>query len=288
MKNSDWGILKVLHDTSSITKAATKLYLSQPFLTKRIQSIEEEFEVKIVKRTNTGVIFTKEGELLAEKASAYLKFYDELRQRLTAMKPSKQTIIKIGSSYTFSQSVLPDILVQYNQLNSQTQFKVVNEPSDQLFKKALNREVDVAFIRGDYTGNIVQKKISESNCFLVSRQAVSMSTIEKMIFIDYKMSRQTRQIINNWFEGHFQRKLPIGITAGYIDSAQQLVAKGVGFTCCFLPEDFKNNSHLVLTPMEDTKGRKIKRNTWFVYQPNKNEEINSFIDYINKQVINEK
>lgn len=54
MNERDWHILKVLHEHRNITKTAQSLYISQPSLTKRIQQIEKEFNLKIVERGTRG------------------------------------------------------------------------------------------------------------------------------------------------------------------------------------------------------------------------------------------
>ncbi|MFR5244792.1 MAG: LysR family transcriptional regulator [Clostridium sp.] len=52
MKNIDWKILKVLYEKRSITKAAESLFMTQSALTKRLQSIENEWGRRIVEWTS--------------------------------------------------------------------------------------------------------------------------------------------------------------------------------------------------------------------------------------------
>ena len=52
MKDIDWKILAVLAEKRSITKAADALYMTQSALTKRLKSIEAEWNVEIVKRSS--------------------------------------------------------------------------------------------------------------------------------------------------------------------------------------------------------------------------------------------
>lgn len=82
MKDIDWKILAVLAEKRSITKAADSLYMTQSALTKRLKSIESEWNVEIVKRSSQGVTFTEEGRYLVKKANIILDFLQEIRDHL--------------------------------------------------------------------------------------------------------------------------------------------------------------------------------------------------------------
>src|SRR5689334_23302202 len=99
MKDSDWQILYELYKTPNMTKVANLLYISQPSLSKRLQSMEEEFHVEIVKRTTKGLEFTKQGELLAKKAQEYMIFLQQLKKELLEFQEENMKIIVLGASY---------------------------------------------------------------------------------------------------------------------------------------------------------------------------------------------
>ena len=82
MKDTDWEILYELYKNPNMTKVANLLYITQPSLTKRLQHMEEEFQVTIVNRTTKGLEFTKEGEYLAQQAKKYLDFINQTRNVL--------------------------------------------------------------------------------------------------------------------------------------------------------------------------------------------------------------
>ena len=86
MKDSDWEILYELYKNPNMTKVANLLYITQPSLTKRLQHMEEEFQVTIVNRTPKGLEFTPEGEYLGEQARQYLDFMKKTKAKLEEMK----------------------------------------------------------------------------------------------------------------------------------------------------------------------------------------------------------
>ena len=64
--------------SKSISKAAEKLYVSQPFLSKAIRELELDIGIEIFNRTSRGVVPTKRGELFLARAKEILADVDEL------------------------------------------------------------------------------------------------------------------------------------------------------------------------------------------------------------------
>ncbi|MCD8053600.1 MAG: LysR family transcriptional regulator [Lachnospiraceae bacterium] len=290
MKDSDWNILYELHKNPNMTKVAALLYTTQPALTKRIHAMEEEFQVKILLRTPKGLSFTPEGDCLAERAGMYLQFMEETRQELSALRTSKQTVITIGSSYTFSKYTLTDLLLKYRNQQPQVTFQVINEPSNLLFRRVLDGTVDVGFVRGDYEGAVYQKRIAQNQAFLVTRELIDLDNLPSMQRIGYSTNEQTRHLFADWWQDRFGTDIPKEMSVGYIDFAWQVIHRGDGYTCCFLPHGFENELHLVLTPMTYRDGTPVTRNTWFVYPRSKqlDNELLDFIYFIEKEMDDER
>ena len=55
MDEKDWLLLATLARSKSITRAAESIYISQPAVTKRVKLLENEFQVKILIRSNEGM-----------------------------------------------------------------------------------------------------------------------------------------------------------------------------------------------------------------------------------------
>lgn len=281
MKDSDWQILYELYKTPNMTKVANLLYISQPSLSKRLQSMEEEFHVEIVKRTAKGLEFTRQGEFLAKKAQEYMIFLQQLKKELLEFQEENMKIIVLGASYTYSKFILTELLYEYTKVHPDVQFELQNDQSNLVFHKACDGEVDIAFIHGDYEGGVIQKKVSECQAYILSKDHLEISDLLKLPRIAYKTNDRTREILDDWWNQTFHVPVPGGMSAGYIDVSWQLASKGLGYVCCFLPEGFVNSYHLTLTPIYYPNGEPVLRNTWFVYKEEKNsKEVQEFIKYI--------
>ena len=62
MDEKDYELLLDLNETKNITKTASRLYMTQPAITKRIQKMEEELSCQLFLRSKKGVILTHSGE----------------------------------------------------------------------------------------------------------------------------------------------------------------------------------------------------------------------------------
>ena len=62
MDEKDYELLLDLSETKNITKTASRLYMTQPAITKRIQKMEEELNCQLFLRSKKGVILTPSGE----------------------------------------------------------------------------------------------------------------------------------------------------------------------------------------------------------------------------------
>ena len=72
MDQRDCTILQYLSEDLNLTKAAERLYMTQPALTYRIQQIEKEFNTRLIVKTGKGIRFTPEGERVVKFARKML------------------------------------------------------------------------------------------------------------------------------------------------------------------------------------------------------------------------
>ena len=286
MKDSDWEILYELYKNPNMTKVANLLYMTQPSLTKRLQHMESEFQVTIVNRTPKGLEFTEEGEYLGKQAEKYLDFLKETKDRIKEYQKNSEGIITIGSSYTYSKYTLTDLLVKYRQKHPNVEFNIINEQSNILFRKMLEDAIDVGFIRGDYEGAVNKTLIGKNEAYLVTKDPVSIEDLPGMQRIGYKTNDRTKELLDGWWKDQFRTEAPGSMVVGYIDVSWQLIHKGLGYTICFLPDNFENTYDLCLTPLKYKDGTSVIRNTWFIYSKNKriSKVLEEFIHYIESEI----
>jgi DNA-binding transcriptional LysR family regulator len=99
-------------DLGSVSRAARLLRVTQPALSKRIQSLEAVAGVKLLDRTPQGVELTEGGRRLYEEARKLLAQSDVITDLLGGLESGERPV-RVAVSHTIAEYVLPAKLVEY-------------------------------------------------------------------------------------------------------------------------------------------------------------------------------
>lgn len=148
MDNIDWLLMKLLHEKKSLNKTAESLYMTQSAVSKRLQRIEAEWDIKVVKRTSKGVIFTPSGDALAHLSLTVLEGMDALRKRFRLQRCHKkgrgQQLLRFGITNSFARLNLSDLVSAYSKACDELSVHPILGSWDSNIKKLNEGSVDVA------------------------------------------------------------------------------------------------------------------------------------------------
>ncbi len=99
--------------TGSITQAAKRLFISQPSLTNAIKELESEMHITIFRRTNKGVIVSREGETFLSYARQVLDQADLLEKRYMNDKHQSLHFSVSCQHYSFAVNAFVDVIRQF-------------------------------------------------------------------------------------------------------------------------------------------------------------------------------
>ena len=127
----------------SITRAAGKLFISQPSLTLSIQSLEKELGVTLFDRSRGEVTLTYAGSLFYEWAVSTLQSHHQLHLKLNDISQKTRHLIRIGISPHRSSIILPDILEHFYGEFPNSEIHIEEKPTFVLKKLLENKELDL-------------------------------------------------------------------------------------------------------------------------------------------------
>lgn len=144
--------LKVFFEVAtrlSFTKAANHLYISQPAVTKRIQELEQQLDVRLFKRVGNQVALTEDGELVFLYVQRILHLYEKLNVELSTGRHNG--IVRLGASTTVAQTVIPKLLALFKKTYPDIDIRFSQGDSDYIRQTVLSEAIDIGIIEGgDY------------------------------------------------------------------------------------------------------------------------------------------
>lgn len=136
-----------LAEELSFTRAAQRLHISQPPLSKQIALLEEELSVRLFDRSSRHVELTDAGRVYLYEVKAILARLNRAKARARAIEEGMEGAIEIGLSGSHFLGPMPQLIAYCNHEAPNINL-VLNEmrPSDQL-QALLDRTIDVSISR---------------------------------------------------------------------------------------------------------------------------------------------
>ena len=100
----------------SFTKAAEKLRLAQPSLSRQVRNLEDEIGVPLFDRSNNRVVLTEEGRLFLFDSRKLLATSVEMVATVQRMKRGESTHLNIGYMANIHYGLLPATLGAFRKL----------------------------------------------------------------------------------------------------------------------------------------------------------------------------
>src|SRR3977135_2012240 len=102
-----------LVDHGGVARAAARLHLSQPALSRQIQALEAELGVPLFDRIGRRVQLTSEGEERLRCGRRLRAEADSLGERARSLKTGETGILRVGATPQVIENLLAGFLTQY-------------------------------------------------------------------------------------------------------------------------------------------------------------------------------
>jgi DNA-binding transcriptional LysR family regulator len=149
-------------------KAAEKLFISQPGLSRQIKVLEEELGIVLFERHNRKVVLTKVGEYLKEEFSIQLKTLSKTLDNAKLLEDGKKGALKIGYVGSAMQDIIPNLLLKFEKNNPDILFNLKEIDNNKQIEDLLSFSLDIGFVRLErIPRNLEAKIILKENFCLV-------------------------------------------------------------------------------------------------------------------------
>jgi DNA-binding transcriptional LysR family regulator len=133
-------------EEENVTRAAARLNVSQPPLSRQIHDLESELGLALFERTPKSIRLTEEGRVFLAEARAVLERADEAVRTVRSVADRKHGALHIGYAPTPSAGILPAVLRAFQEEAPDVAVKLHDLASEELLAGLRERKLHAAFM----------------------------------------------------------------------------------------------------------------------------------------------
>ncbi len=136
-------------DLEHITHASEELNLTQPAVTKIIQSLEHETQIELVERQGRRIVLTDAGRVLQRYARQIFALEREVEDTLALLRDVDLGEVAIAANTTAGVYLLPPIIARFRTRYPQVSLNITILNSREIIEGTLDWTLDFGLVEGD-------------------------------------------------------------------------------------------------------------------------------------------
>lgn len=280
-------MLVVLSEEMNMRKASERLFVSQPALSQRLQSIEKSWGFQLFIRSQKGLTLTPAGEKVISFAREVVFNEDKVKEEILELEGEVHGTLKLAVASIIGQNWLPKVLKTYVRKYPHAKISLITGWSSEILRSMYEDHVHIGIIRGNPEWKGMKEHLLTDTLYLVDTE---ISQIEDVLhterpFIQFKSDSTYYQEIQDWWHNQFQTSPKRTIVVDQIETCKQMAFNGIGYAILpsvTLKEDEQN---IFKIPLLDENGKPIERDTWLLGIESSFElkQVKAFLDIVKEQ-----
>lgn len=223
-------------EQKSFSKAAEKLFVSQPSISIQVRNLENELGIRLVHRSSKYVQLTPAGEILFPRAKKILQLYDEAQQEIERLQNVVTGNLHIGASFTIGEYILPRLTAEFVSQYPNVEIEVSIANTEDI-KNTLRGHLDLGLIEAPIDDSDIEyEPFMEDEMVLVvpnthplakQRHLGSLQELEEQIWILREQGSGTRAFMDHFFQD-WNLKLRRSFVFGSSQGVKEAVIAGLG------------------------------------------------------------
>ena len=139
-------IFKIVAQTGSISKAAKKLCVTQPSITKSIKKLENQLNITLFIREKKGITLTDNGKTLYRYILDSINTLDGVELIANNVNLNDIGKLKIGAGDSVTRNLLKRTIIEYKKMHPGITIEISNLSSEELYNNLRYGKIDLIFI----------------------------------------------------------------------------------------------------------------------------------------------
>ena len=274
-------IIKVLAEEGNMRKAAERLFLSQPALSQRLQSIEKDWGQQLFIRSQKGLTPTPAGELVINYSIDMIQRKEEVFEILHTLTSKVHGTLKIACATIIGQNWLPKVLK-----DPEAKIQLITGWSSDIVRALYEGEAHIGIVRGQTDWKGTKMHLFRDTLYLVDKEITSLEQVEKTErpFIQFKSDSNYYEEIQQWWQKHFASSPKRQITVDQIETCKQMAVNGIGYA--ILPSITLTGTEGVhkIPLSSSAEELELTRDTWLIGYESAFQlrQVEAFVDIVKK------
>jgi DNA-binding transcriptional LysR family regulator len=224
----------------SFSRAAEKMFRTQPAISLALQRLELELGEKLIDRTGKDLILTDAGRTVLEFARRFQSLKLELDNSLAELRDKSAGRLAIGANESTTLYLLQHIQ-RYRELYPKIKVQVRRSLSSKIPDELIDGNLELGVISFDPADERIKSKViyTDALAFVVSprhrlahKKTVSIADLGSEIFIAHNVVSPYRDLVLREFQAH-KTPLNMSVEMPTIEAIRRLVQSNMGVA--FLP-----------------------------------------------------
>ncbi|MFV0416501.1 MAG: LysR family transcriptional regulator [Chthoniobacterales bacterium] len=247
-------------EEENVTRAAERLYISQPPLSRQIRQLEEELGVELFERQAQALRLTRAGQVFIPEARAVLERAEEAQRTIRAFSGVTQEELHLGYAPSLTVKILPETLRHFQESFSDVQVHLHDLSSSEMLAGLREKSLHLAFMVRPRKSEMKGLKFKEIRRFaacvamhpshpLAFKKRVGISSLAEERLIIYTREQYPEYL--SWIESIFKKEGLPGIGEEHNSSTSLIAAVEAGRGVAIVQEGFQclSGPRLVVKPL---------------------------------------
>jgi len=225
----------------SFSKAADRVYRTQPAVSIAIRRLEEEIGLPLLDRTQKTPVLTEAGQVVYDYAQRILALRDQVGQAISELQSLKRGRVRVGANESTSLYLLPDLILAFREQHPDVKVEIYRHVSSRLPREVLERNVDFALMASEPADRDLEAfpvlkdelvLILSPKHPLAAKTSVKIKDLGKESFVAHNVASGSRlKVVEAFARQH--TPLNIALELATIETIKRFVQKRVGLA--FVP-----------------------------------------------------
>lgn len=200
--------VRTVAEEGGFSKAAEKLFISQPSLSANILRAEKEYDVSFFNRNTSPITLTYAGEIFLKEAEKIEQMDEQLTRKLLDINHNMTGRIIVGESPAMMERLIPGLFQSFHQKYPDVELHLKEGTSIELVDDVRQGKADLAFTScNEPVRDLIFRPVIQREIFLIhagkekrSVTTISMKELKEEPFILLSEGRELRKHADALFQ----------------------------------------------------------------------------------------